>query len=240
MFAEDEAALLVEAAGADGAALDRLVAARVAGRPLEQLLGWVSFHGLRIAVEPDVFVPRRRTELLVRLSRPLLRPGSVLLELCCGAGAVACALAAEVPGLQVHAADLSAAAVRCARRNLPNASVYQGDLYAPLPLALRGRVDVLVANAPYVPTEAIALMPPEARDHEPRLALDGGPDGLDVQRRLIAGAADWLAPDGWLLIETGRAQAPVTAAAMSAAGLTARIETDDDLDATAVLGRRAV
>ena len=217
--------------------LDRLAAARVAGQPLEQLLGWVSFRGLRIAVEPDVFVPRRRTELLVRLSRPLLRRGSVLLELCCGVGAVAAALSAEVPGVAVHAADLSAAAVRCARRNLPGAQVYQGDLFAPVPAAVRGRVDVLVANAPYVPTEAIALMPPEARDYEPRLALDGGPDGLDVQRRLITGAPDWLAPDGCLLIETGRAQAPFTAAAMEAAGLAARIETDDDLDATAVLGQ---
>ena len=107
------------------------------------------------------------------------------------------------------------------------------------PRELRGRVAVLVANAPYVPTEAIGLMPPEARDHEPLVALDGGPDGLDVQRRIIAEAPEWLAADGHLLIETGRQQAPITAALMTAAGLTARIETDDDLDATAVLGRLA-
>jgi release factor glutamine methyltransferase len=238
VFAEDEARLLTtEARTPDELAI--MVADRVAGRPLEQVLGWASFCGLRVAVEPAVFVPRRRTELLVRLGSSLLRPGDVLLELCCGSGAIALALATAVPGLSVYAVDSEPAAVRCARRNLvgQNAEVLQGDLYAPLPARVRGQVAVLVANAPYVPTEAIGLMPPEARDHEPRVALDGGSDGLDVQRRIIASASDWLAEGGHLLIETGRAQAPITAALYREHGLTARIETDDDLDATAVLGR---
>jgi release factor glutamine methyltransferase len=236
VFAEDEARLLIAAAGS-AAELDRLVAGRVAGRPLEQLLGWASFCGLRVAVEPGVFVPRRRTELLVRLALGLVAADSVLVELCCGSAAISLALAGRGPA-EWYALDLDPVAVRCARRNLAgtNAQVLQGDLYRPLPSSVRGRVDLLAANAPYVPTEAIGSMPPEARDHEPRLALDGGPDGLDVQRRIIAEAPSWLAAGGCLLVETGRAQAPVTAAAMESAGLTARIEIDDELDATAVVG----
>ena len=115
--------------------------------------------------------------------------------------------------------------------------MWAGDLYDALPDSLRGRVDVLVANAPYVPTAAIALMPPEARDHEARAALDGGADGLDVQRRVAAGAPSWLAPGGWLLIETSAAQAPETMAAMTAAGLPARVVEDEDLAGTVVLGQ---
>lgn len=232
VFAEDEAVLL--AAAASAAQLDGLVARRVAGEPLEQVLGWAEFCGLRLAVEPGVFVPRQRTRLLVREAVALASPGSVVLDLCCGVGAVGAAVAAAVPSVELHAADLDPVAVRCARRNVSGA-VYAGDLYDPLPASLRGRVDVLVANAPYVPTDAIALMPPEARDHEARAALDGGADGLDVQRRVAAGAPDWLAPGGALLIETGRQQAPATQAACTAAGLTTRVVEDDDLAATVVV-----
>ena len=236
VFAEDEAALLIAEANSP-AELERLVQCRVAGQPLEHLLGWVEFCGLRLVVQPGVFVPRRRTELLVRLAGRLLRPGSVLLDLCCGCGAVAAALAARTP-VEVHAVDTDPAAVDCARRNLAavGGTVYSGDLFAPLPAGLRGRVDVLVANAPYVPSEAIALMPPEAREHEPRAALDGGPDGLDVQRRITAAASSWLASGGRLLIETSRGQAPMTARAMTDGGLTARVVNAPDLDATVVLG----
>jgi release factor glutamine methyltransferase len=234
VFADAEARLLVDAARSPE--LDGLVRRRVAGEPLEHLLGWAEFCGLRIAVAPGVFVPRRRTELLVRLAAPLLQPGDVVVELCCGAAAVATALAAAVPGLALHAVDVDPPAVACARRNLVTGQVYEGDLDAPLPVDLRGHVAVVVANAPYVPTDEITLMPPEARDHEPRVALDGGADGLDVQRRVIAAAPRWLAPGGSVLIETSERQAPLTAAAMAAAGLTARVERSDELDATAVVG----
>ena len=209
---------------------------RAAGEPLEQLLGWAEFCGLRIVVAPGVFVPRRRTELLVRLATPLLRPGGVVVELCCGAAAVATALAAAVPGLAVHAVDIDPAAAACARRNLVTGQVYEGDLDAPLPADLRGRVAVVVANAPYVPTGAIPLMPHEARDHEPREALDGGKDGVDVQRRVAAAAPRWLARGGSLLIETSEQQAALTAAAAAAAGFVVRIERSEELDATAVVG----
>jgi release factor glutamine methyltransferase len=238
VFAEDEARLLIEAA-AEGADLADLVRRRVEGIPLEHLLGWVGFLGRRVAVDPAVFVPRRRTELLavaaIALARAVERP--VVLELCCGAAAVAAAVAAVVDGAQVHAADLDPAAVRCARRNVAPGRVYRGDLYAALPEPLRNRVDVLVANAPYVPSAAVDLMPPEARLYEPRLALDGGADGLDVVRRVAAGAPDWLAPGGHLLIETSGAQAARTADLMAGAGLTPRILTSAEREATAVVGR---
>ena len=233
VFAEDEAALLLEAGGD----LDALVARRVAGEPLEQVLGWAEFCGLRFAVAPGVFVPRQRTRLLVREAVALARPGSVVLDLCCGTGAVGVAVAAAVGAVDLHAADVDPAAVACARRNGAG-SVHEGDLYAALPAALRGRVDVLVCNAPYVPTDAIALMPPEARDHELHAALDGGPDGVEVQRRVAAGAPHWLAPGGWLLVETSEQQAPQTLAAFTTAGLDAAVVVDEDLAGTVVVGSR--
>ncbi|MBD8610585.1 methyltransferase [Frigoribacterium sp. CFBP 13729] len=260
VFAEDEARLLLEAAV--GSELEVLVARRASGEPLEQVLGWAAFDGLRLVVEPGVFVPRRRTELLVRLADaalaavpgPRSAPGRgqvplggttasgtapVVVELCCGVGAVSAALLRRRPRLDVVAADLDPVAVRCARRNLgERATVVGGDLFAELPARLRGRVDVLIANAPYVPTAAIATMPPEARLHEPVLALDGGADGLDLHRRIAAGAAAWLSPTGTLVIETSEAQAEGTAALFAAADLVTAVERDDDLDATAVSATR--
>ncbi|MGY1590561.1 putative protein N(5)-glutamine methyltransferase [Geodermatophilus sp. SYSU D00708] len=240
VFAEEEADLLLSAAG-DPAQLEVLVARRVAGEPLELVLGTAEFCGHRIAVEPGVFVPRRRTGLLVDLALRSLRgvPAPVVVDLCCGSGAVAVAVAAALGRGEVHAADVDPVAVCCARRNLAplGGRVHEGDLYAALPEALRGRVDVITANAPYVPTAAIPLMPPEARDHEPRTALDGGPDGVDLHRRVAAGARPWLAPGGVLLVETSRDQAPLTAAAVTAAGLRAEPARDDDRDATVVVGR---
>jgi release factor glutamine methyltransferase len=265
VFAEDEAALLIEAAGSP-AELESLVARRVEGLPLEHLLGWAEFAGLRIAVDPGVFVPRRRTELLVAEALALLPSsagaGAVVLDLCCGSGAVGAAIAAAAgttpaaaavakaaaataatasaaAGITVYAADIDPAAVRSARRNLPGPGrVFEGDLYDALPRELRGRIDLLVVNAPYVPTDAIATMPPEARLHEARIALDGGDDGLDVQRRVATDAPHWLSPTGHLLIETSERQAPATAAVFAAAGLHPRIVHDDDLDATVVVGSR--
>jgi release factor glutamine methyltransferase len=237
VFAEDEAALLVEAAAGEGAVLDQLVAARVAGDPLEQLLGWVAFCGRRIAVGPGVFVPRVRTELLAERTLVLIEPGDVVVELCCGVAAVAAVLQNRGIVGELYAADVDPAAIGYARRNLSEPGVVLvGDLFDPLPSGLRGRVDVIVANAPYVPTDAIALMPREARDHEPQVALDGCADGVDVQRRIIAEASSWLRPGGSLLIETGRQQSVITAGEMRAVGLRVEVVTDDDRDATVVVG----
>ena len=233
VFAEDEARLLVSAART-GADLAAMVERRAAGVPLEHILGWAQFCGRRIAVDLGVFVPRRRTELLVREAATLARPGSVVVDLCCGSGAVGAALGR----VQLYAVDVDPAAVRCARRNVAAAGgrVYEGDLYEPLPSVLRGRVNILVVNAPYVPTDAIGLMPPEARIHEPRVALDGGADGLDIARRVIAEAPRWLAPGGHLLIETSKRQAPQTVETFARSGLVPRVVGSDELDATVVIG----
>jgi release factor glutamine methyltransferase len=244
VFAEEEAQLLASAASGPGE-LAEMVARRVAGLPIEQVVGWAEFCGLRVAVEPGVFVPRRRSEFLVRRAaelgpRPAAGALPVVLDLCCGSGAIGLAVAAALHGAELHAADIDPAAVRCARRNVgQRGRVYHGDLYEPLPAGLRGRVDILVVNAPYVPTAEIALMPAEARLHEPRVALDGGPDGVDLHRRAASGAPAWLAPGGCLLIETSERQAPLTAAAVSAAGLAPEVVTDDDWSAAVVIGRPA-
>jgi release factor glutamine methyltransferase len=213
-----------------------MVDRRVAGLPLEQVIGWAEFCGLRIAVEPGVFVPRRRTEFLVEQAAALAHPGDTIVDLCCGAGAIAAALAAAVPDAQVHAADIDPAAVRCARRNLAG-NVYEGDLFTPLPAALRGRVAILTANVPYVPSAEIPLLPAEARAHEPLTALNGGPDGLDVLRRVAAGARHWLAPGGHLLIETSEQQAPAAAAAFAANSLSPQVARSADHYATVVTGK---
>ena len=242
VFAEEEAAELL-AAATGPAHLASLLDRRVAGEPLELVLGWTAFCGLRVAVEPGVFVPRQRTALLVEQAVALLRDTPrtpLVVDLCCGSGAVGLAVATALGPVELHAADVDPAAVRCARRNLAGVGgrVHRGDLYAALPAGLRGRVDLLAVNAPYVPSAAVALMPPEARDHEPRTALDGGPDGTGLQRRVAAGARDWLAPGGSLVVETSVRQAPHTAAAVEGGGLRAVVVRDDERDATVVVGNR--
>lgn len=228
--------MLIEAARTP-AQLEAMVGRRCAGEPLEYILGWVEFAGRRIAIGPGVFVPRRRTEFLATQASALVQPGAVVVDLCCGAGAIAATIAASVAGVEQYAADLDPIAVAWARRNLPGVQVFVGDLFDALPIAVRGRVDVLVANVPYVPSDAVALMPPEARDHEPRFALDGGRDGLDVARRVAAAATTWLARGGHLLIETSDEQAPIAADVFAGAGLQASIVTDDEIGATVVIGQ---
>jgi release factor glutamine methyltransferase len=168
VFAEDEARLLLSAAR-EPAELDTMIERRVTGLPLEHVLRWAEFCGLRIVVDPGVFVPRRRTELLVHQAAELVRQRAgavdaaahpsvpVVVDLCCGSGAVGTALAAILGQVDLYAAEIDLTAVRCAHRNVIPAGgqVVEGDLYEALPATLRGRIDVLVANAPYVPTEAI-------------------------------------------------------------------------------------
>ncbi|MFH7593598.1 putative protein N(5)-glutamine methyltransferase [Streptomyces racemochromogenes] len=240
VFAEEEAELLTEAARDDDRRLEALVARRAAGEPLEHVVGWAGFCGLRVEVGAGAFVPRRRSEFLAEEAVGLARPGAVVLDLCCGVGALGAAVASQVPGgVELHAADIDPAALAYARRNVApyGGAVWEGDLYAALPQRLLGRVDVLVVNAPYVPTGEIALMPSEARVHEPLVSLDGGEDGLDVHRRIAAQALRWLAPGGHLLIETSARQAPLTASALTAGGLSVRAATSEELHATVVTGR---
>ncbi|WP_157553184.1 putative protein N(5)-glutamine methyltransferase [Nocardia uniformis] len=248
VFAEAEAELLLSA-GVDAAELESLVAQRISGVPLEHLLGWTEFRGLRVAVAPHVFVPRQRTGFLVEqaveLSRETEWTESVIaLDMCCGCGALGLAFATELTaeGIRVEltAADIEPAAVACARRNLApvGASVFEGDLFEPLPASLAGRVNILLANTPYVPSEAISRMPPEARDYEPLVALDGGADGLDIFRRVAAAAPAWLAPGGYVLVETSEGQAPIATDILVRHGLTPRVAECDELGATVVIGRR--
>ncbi|WP_033342314.1 putative protein N(5)-glutamine methyltransferase [Catenuloplanes japonicus] len=239
VFAEDEARLLRDAAATPGE-LETMAARRIAGEPLEHVVGWVEFAGRRWAVDPGVFVPRQRSELLVRTAASLGSENATVLDLCCGCGALGGATALALPGSRLVAADIDPVAVACAARNLAplGGTAFAGDLFSPLLPDLRGTVTVLLANVPYVPTDAVALMPPEARDHEPRYALDGGPDGLDLLRRVAASAAGWLAPGGRLLTETSEAQAALAVAILTGAGLTAHVVKDDDLGATAVVARR--
>jgi release factor glutamine methyltransferase len=236
VFAEEEAALLLAEADTTEE-LEAMVAKRVAGHPLEQVLGWAEFCGLRVAVSPGVFVPRQRTRLMVdeavRLLEVPRRPA--VLDLCCGTGAVGLAVASARPGVELHACDVDPDAVLCARANLGDRGrVYEGDLDEPLPAALRGRVQVMLANVPYVPTDEIALMPPEARLHEHRVALDGGPDGLRTLGRVAALAPRWLSPGGSVLCETGERQASRAVELFEDHGLAGRVVSRDE--ATVVVG----
>ncbi|MFI7605567.1 putative protein N(5)-glutamine methyltransferase [Micromonospora sp. NPDC049366] len=239
VYAEDEADLLLDAADS-AAALSDLVDRRVAGTPLEHLLGWAEFCGLRVAVDPGVFVPRGRTALLVDAAVALAGPAPAVVDLCCGSGAAALVLAHRLAPRWLAAVDIDPAAVTCARRNLAGLEVpvFQGDLFAPLPTRWRGRLDLVIANAPYVPSAAVPLLPAEARHHEAPVALDGGPDGLAVLRRVIADAAHWLAPGGHLVVEAAERQTDALCAELVAAGLLPTVRHDDDLDATAVTARR--
>jgi release factor glutamine methyltransferase len=246
VFAEDEAQLLLSEAPST-AELAVWVERRVSGEPLECIIGWAEFCGLHIAVDPGVFVPRRRTELLVSEAAALLRDRSLLpasasssavVDLCCGSGAVGVALAARASLGELHLADIDPLAVQCARRNVAavGGQVHQGDLYAALPARLRRQVQLIVVNAPYVPTGALPTMPPEARVHEPSRSLDGGVDGLDLHRRIIREAPEWLDPNGHLVIESSEPQAAGTAAVMAVAGFAARTVHSEELDGTIVVG----
>jgi release factor glutamine methyltransferase len=239
VFAEDEADLLLSTARTP-AELAAMVDQRIAGLPLEHVLGWAEFRGLRVAVDPEVFVPRRRTEFLVEQAVGLARPGAVVVDLCCGSGALGVALSAAVDGVELYAADVEPAAVRCARRNVVavGGQVFEGDLFEPLPVTLQGRIEILLSNVPYVPTEEVRLLPPEARIHEPRVTLDGGSDGLEVLRRVSAAAPLWLAPGGHLLVETSERQAPLAAEILTRDGLIPRVATSEELNATVVIGTR--
>ncbi|MFT4261773.1 MAG: putative protein N(5)-glutamine methyltransferase [Nocardioides sp.] len=237
VFAEEEAALLVEAAAGDPAALESTTVRREAGEPLEAILGWAELGGLRIRLLPGVFVPRQRSLLLAELA--VAREPRTLLDLGCGSGALAAVVRDRVPGAEVWAADADLIAVACARLNLPADRVLESDLFEGLPSGLRGSFDVILAHLPYVPHDRIALMPREARDHEPHTALDGGHDGLDLQRRAVAEAPRWLAPGGAVVLASSDAQAPVTASLLEDAGLTASVHRDEERDATAVVGVRS-
>lgn len=221
VFAEQEASALLRAEP-DPARREALVRRREEGEPLEHVVGVVRFGRLPLAVGPGVFVPRQRSLQLARLvvRRARVQAAPVLVELCAGVAPLACAALQALPDLEAHAGELDPAAADYARRNLPaSAPVHEGSLLDALPSALGGRVTLLAAVPPYVPTGAARLLTREARDHEPPSALYGGPDGLDVVRRLLDGARDVLAPGGRVLLELSASQGDAAVAHARGAGL---------------------
>lgn len=238
VYAEDEAAALREL---PPHRLEAAVVRREAGEPLEHVLGWVDIGGLRLAIEPGVFVPRQRTLLLVDEAARLTPPGSRVLDLCCGCGAVGRLLAGRVDGLHLDAADVDARAVAVARRNLApvGGRAWCGDLVDPVPAGLRGELATITANVPYVPGDSEHLVPGDLRAAEPRFTRDGGDDGLDVLRRVATIAASWLEPGGHVLSEAAEHQVPAARAILAGAGLTPGHVLDEDGTAVVTGARRA-
>jgi release factor glutamine methyltransferase len=236
VFAEDEADLLLAAGDGDPVRLRALVQRRIAGEPLEYVLGWAAFDGHRVRVTPGVFVPRARTRAVVVEAARRLQQYDRVVDLCCGAGAIGLALLERIGPLDLVAADIDPDATDVAAENLGDRGiVVTGDLFAPLPTRFRGVVDVLAVNAPYVPTDAIATMPPEARDHEHRVALDGGADGLDLHRRIATEAGVWLRTGGSVVVEVSGDQAPASRELFRSTGFAVTIERDDEVDGTCVV-----
>ena len=223
----DEADALLEAANEGSVPIDSLLVRRLDGEPLPWITGWVRFCDARVLVDNGVFVPRPQTEALARRAVALLPAEGIAVDLCTGSGAIAVVLGAERPGATVIATDVDPIAVTCARRNGVEALL--GDLDEPLPPALRGRVDVVTAVVPYVPTEELHLLPRDVLAHEPARALDGGPGGTAVLERAARVAARWLGPGGTVVLELGGNQADELSATTADAGLTTiRVHRDDE------------
>jgi release factor glutamine methyltransferase len=207
--------------------IEDLVARRLNGEPLAWITGSVLFCGVRILVDPGVFVPRPHTQAMARRAVALLPANGIAVDLCTGSGAVAAVLGSADPHATVMATDIDLMAVSCAGRNGVRALV--GDLDEPLPPSLRGLVDVMTAVVPYVPTGELPFLPRDVLANEPRTALDGGPRGTTVLVRVAEAAARWLRPGGSVLLELGGDQAGEVAAAFEEVGLSGiRVHRDGD------------
>jgi release factor glutamine methyltransferase len=211
------------------AAFRELVKRRADGEPTAYLVGKREFYGRPFRVTPAVLVPRPETELLVEAALAALPEGGSALDLCTGSGAIGVSLALERKGARVVATDLSAEALAVARENAAalgaTLELLEGDLFAPLPAGQR--FDAIVSNPPYVPTGELVGLSREVR-REPAMALDGGPDGLALLRRIVAGAPRWLAPGGTLLLEMHESHAEPLPALCREAGF-ANAEARKDL-----------
>jgi release factor glutamine methyltransferase len=232
-----EAEALLRASSEQVGQIEELIARRLRGEPLAWITGWVRFCGIRIHVDPGVFVPRPHTEVLARRAVSLLPPGGIAVDLCTGSGAVAAVLGSGRPRATVVATDVDPVAVACARRNGVGALV--GNLDEPLPPTIRGRVDVMTGVVPYVPTEELRLLPRDVLDNEPRRALDGGPRGTTVLVEAAEAAARWLRPGGRVLLEIGGNQAGEMAMTLTGIGLSEiRVHRDDEGHDRAIEARR--
>ena len=210
----------------DTADFEDLLARRAAREPLQHLIGSAAFRHVELQVGPGVFVPRPETELLAGWAVERARESGahpVVVDLCCGSGAIALSLVEEVPAAQVHAVELDPSAYRWAERNLAGSEIdlRLGDMADSFP-ELNGMVEVVVCNPPYIPLEAWASVAPEVRDHDPALALWSGEDGLDAIRVLERAAARLLRPGGWV----GTEHADVQGASAAQVFLESRRWTD--------------
>lgn len=229
--------LLAAAATGSGTDLEAMVARRETGEPLAWIVGSIEFCGIKIAVDPGVYVPRLQTEDLARRAAALTPEGGVAVDLCTGCGAVARTIVESGSPATVVATDTDAAAVACARRNGVDAR--RGDLDEPLPSDLVGQVDVMTAVVPYVPTDKLRLLPRDVLAFEPRRALDGGDDGLRFLTTVVSRSTRWLRPGGWLLLELGGDQAEALTQHMSGAGFTdIAVGRDGEGDDRFIEGRR--
>jgi release factor glutamine methyltransferase len=212
--AADEEAREILAAAPDAGTLEAWIGRRELGEPLAWITGTVQFCGHTVHVDRGVYVPRVQTEELARRAGALLAAGGArAADLCTGAGAIAVHLMAAAPTATVIAVDIDIRSAACASRN--GALALAGDLDEPL---RPGSFDVVTAVAPYVPTGELRLLPADVQRYEPRRALHGGSDGLDVVRRIIGSAARLLRPGGWLLTELGADQDQVLAPTLAASG----------------------
>jgi release factor glutamine methyltransferase len=244
LSAREEAEELREAAGGDGDLLAGLAERRLAGEPLAWIVGTTGFCGLRVRVDRGVYVPRPHTEELALRAAERLPADGIAVDVCTGSGAVAAVLADLRPDATVIATDVDERAVACARANGVDARA--GDLFAPLPAELRGRVHVVTGVVPYVPAQELASLQRDTFAFESRLAYDGGPDGTVVLRRALEGAATVLRPGGAALLELGGGQADLLAADLDRLGFTVdAVLADDDgdvrgIEATLTRSRRDV
>jgi release factor glutamine methyltransferase len=229
----EEAEELLRAAGAGVGVLEELVARRRRGEPLAWIIGSVDFCGMRVHVDPGLYVPRPHTEVLARRAASLLPGDGIAVDLCTGSGAVAAVMRSVHPDATVLATDRDRRAIECARSN--GVTAFLGDLDEPLPSSLERRVDVMTAVVPYVPTEELHLLPRDVVAYEPRHALDGGPRGTAFLERVAELSVRWLRPGGRVLLELGGDQALAVATTMSVVGLsTFRVHRDGDGDDRAI------
>lgn len=234
--APEEADELISAAGGDEDVLGDLVSRRTEGEPIAWLTGAVTFCGVELFVAPGVYVPRWQTEPLARRAATLLPPAGVAVDLCTGAGAIAAVLAAAEPTASVLATELDEIAADCARRN--GIEVFEGFLDDPLPRAFERRIDVLTAVVPYVPMDALHLLPRDVRAYEPRLALDGGVGGTAVLAEVARRSSRWLRPGGSMLLELGGDQAEPMEQLLRELGFeTFDVMDDEEGDARAICAR---
>jgi release factor glutamine methyltransferase len=210
------------------AALDALVTRRRGGEPLQYVLGSSPFRGVDLMLDPRVLIPRPESEWVAELAarrlRAIGRDAPVIVDLGTGSGAIALSLAKDFPPAVVHATDVSVGALDVARANgagnaVPNVQFHRGDWFDALPAALRGRIDLLVSNPPYVAERERADLAPEIVDYEPQTALFAGVDGLDAIRTILRGALGWLAPGGIVVVEHAPDQAAAVVELATTAGL---------------------